>query len=136
MRHPLIAPVLACALLAGCVANDTPVTTRPAPFVDRDRALIQSAIIDDMKDPGAAQLRKLVAYDLSEGQGRVLCGEVNGKNSFGAYVGFQPFFLRIKDGRAVTSYVGAAASDDLSGALATKGCTAAASGQMMVAGAK
>lgn len=42
-----------------------------------------------MKDPDAAQFRnvRLVAYN----GGHVVCGEVNGKNSYGAYVGYTPF---------------------------------------------
>lgn len=139
MRLTLAAPATLAAgfLLAGCMnVNDTPVNARPAPVTAADRGIIQSAIIDDMKDPAAAQTRNLVAYDLSGGQGRAICGELNGKNAFGAYVGFQPFFLRVKDGKLVTEYAGSGDPDDLDRFMAEKGCREAATGQMMVSGAK
>ena len=132
-----LAAIAGCLALTACVnANDTPVNTRPTPVTAQDRGVVQSAIIDGMKDPGAAQLRNLVAYDLSEGQGRAICGAVNGKNAFGGYDGFQPFFLRVKDGKLVTSYSGSGDPDDLDRFLAEKGCRDAATGQMMVSGAK
>ena len=127
-------PLLA---LAGCVnVNDTPVNTRPSPVSAADRGYVQAAVIDGMKDPGSAQLRNLVAYDLSDGQGRAICGEVNGKNAFGGYVGFQPFFLRVKDGKLVSNYAGSGDPNDLDRFMAEKGCGEAATGQMKVAGAK
>lgn len=44
---------------------------------------------NQLKDPLSAQFRKVrvVPY----GNGKVVCGEVNGKNSYGGYVGFKPF---------------------------------------------
>ncbi|NHF73358.1 hypothetical protein [Paracoccus xiamenensis] len=138
MRIFLTAIALAGGIaLAGCVnVNDTPVNTRPTPVTAQDRGVIQSAIIDGLKDPGAAQLRNLVAYDLSDGQGRAICGELNGKNSFGAYVGYRPFFLRVKNGAVVSNYSGGSDPNDLDTFMAQKGCREAATGQMMVAGAK
>ncbi len=131
------AAIAGCLALAACVnANDTPVATRPVPVTAQDRGVIQSAIIDGMKDPGAAQLRNVVAYDLSDGQGRAICGELNGKNSFGAYVGFQPFFLRVKDGKLVSNYTGTGDPNDLDNFMAEKGCREAATGQMKVAGGR
>lgn len=123
----------ACLLLAACVdVNDTPVNTRPAAMTDADRAHIQAAVIDDLKDPGSAQLRRLQVYDLSDGQGRIICGEMNGKNSFGAYVGFQPFYLRVKDGAVVSQYAGSGDADDIRTMRAAEGCRNAATGQMMI----
>lgn len=126
-------PLVMVLLLAGCVdVNDTPVNTRPAAITATDRGHIQAAITDDLKDPSAAQTRKLQAYDLSNGEGRVICGEMNGKNSFGAYVGFQPFYLRVKDGAVVSKYVGSGSPSDVDHMKATQGCQTAASGQMMI----
>ena len=132
-----LAAIAGCLALTACVnANDTPVNTRPTPVTAQDRGVVQSAIIDGMKDPGAAQLRNLVAYDLSGDQGRAICGELNGKNSFGAYVGYQPFFLRVKGGKVVSNYTGSRDPNDPDNFMAEKGCREAATGQMMVAGAK
>jgi hypothetical protein len=48
-----------------------------------------SHVRNQLKDPGSAQFRnvRVVPYK----NGRVVCGEVNGKNSYGGYVGFTPF---------------------------------------------
>ncbi len=43
----------------------------------------------DFKDPASAQYRDQF---ISEVAGTVLCGEVNAKNSYGAYVGFRRFY--------------------------------------------
>lgn len=42
-----------------------------------------------LKDPDSAKIQnvRLVKY----GASKVICGEVNGKNSFGAYTGYKPF---------------------------------------------
>ena len=124
-------PVVALVALAGCEVNDTPVNSRPSMADARDRGHVQSAVIDGMKDPAAAQLRNLRSYDLSNGQGRAICGEVNGKNSFGAYVGFTPFYLRIRDGVVVSRWTG---DDEYGAAFAAESCAQAASGKMMVRG--
>lgn len=52
-------------------------------------------VADDLKDPGSAQFRnvRLVPY----GAARVICGEVNGKNSYGGYVGFVRFAAGVDD---------------------------------------
>jgi len=49
----------------------------------------QTAVADRLKDPGAAQFRNVRVVPYLEG--KVICGEVNGKNSYGAYVGFRQF---------------------------------------------
>ena len=49
-----------------------------------------------MLDPGAAQFRKLRKIKTT-GSAQV-CGEVNGKNSYGAYTGFKPFIYSVRSG--------------------------------------
>ncbi len=44
------------------------------------------AVADLTRDPSAAQFRQV-----RQGYGATVCGEVNAKNAFGAYVGFTPF---------------------------------------------
>ncbi len=47
----------------------------------------------DLKDPSSAQFRDL--YTISRGMGDdIICGEINAKNSYGAYVGFRKFYVR------------------------------------------
>lgn len=42
-----------------------------------------------LKDPEAARFQNLRMVTYAEGN--LVCGEVNGKNSYGAYVGYRPF---------------------------------------------
>lgn len=49
----------------------------------------QEAVANSLKDPGSAQFRNVRLKPYLDGQ--VVCGEVNGKNSYGGYVGFSPF---------------------------------------------
>lgn len=53
-------------------------------------ATAKKNIVADFKDPAGAQFRNL--FISASGSMPVLCGEVNGKNSYGAYVGFRSFF--------------------------------------------
>lgn len=48
----------------------------------------KQAIADKMRDPDSAQFRDVKQCP---SDGEVWQGEVNGKNAFGAYVGFKPF---------------------------------------------
>lgn len=56
----------------------------------------KKAIADSLKDPSSAQFRnvRIVKY----GDGSVVCGEVNGKNSYGGYVGFKTFVAGTSSG--------------------------------------
>ena len=55
----------------------------------------------DLLDPASAQLRKV--YAISRGLGDdTVCGEINAKNSFGAYTGFRAFYVD-SDGAYVIS---------------------------------
>ncbi|UXC18532.1 putative periplasmic lipoprotein [Comamonas squillarum] len=56
---------------------------------DELKASAQEAIARNLKDPAAAQFRNVRVMQFTNG--RVVCGEVNGKNSYGAYVGFKRF---------------------------------------------
>lgn len=46
-------------------------------------------LLGTLKDPSSAQFRNLRMV-IGKG-GAALCGEINGKNSYGGYIGFQPF---------------------------------------------
>ena len=49
----------------------------------------KKAVADRMLDPKTAEFRNLRAY--VDEKNEVLCGEVNGKNLYGAYTGFKYF---------------------------------------------
>lgn len=50
---------------------------------------VQDVVRQSLKDPDSAKFQNVRLRDF-EG-GKVVCGEVNGKNSYGAYAGFTPF---------------------------------------------
>ncbi len=78
-------------LLSGCYSAteaDFQKVSIPAHIEKSARDQVQYAL----KDPSSAQFRNIRGYSFSgPGGGYVVCGEVNGKNSFGGYTGFQPF---------------------------------------------
>ena len=77
--------LLAIGLLAGCsdVAKDT-----------------EAALREQMYDSDAAEFRNVRV--VSKEAGDVVCGEVNGKNRFGGFVGFRPFVsIRGDDGEVI-----------------------------------
>lgn len=51
-------------------------------------------LLSSLRDPSSAQLRNL-RIERGEG-GEALCGEINAKNAYGGYVGFQPFAVTEK----------------------------------------
>lgn len=70
--------------------------------VDRFKA----ALTASFKDPGSAQFRNVVAYGRAKPLYiSYLCGQVNAKNSYGAYIGFKRFFMigketsQVEDGK-------------------------------------
>ena len=52
---------------------------------ESDEAKVKAAVADKLRDPGSAEFR-----DITVGE-TIACGEVNGKNGFGAYSGFSKF---------------------------------------------
>ncbi|UVK45331.1 hypothetical protein BPNPMPFG_000858 [Mesorhizobium sp. AR07] len=52
---------------------------------------IRDAFAERLTDPTSLQLRRLRMAKLSGSDYDVVCGEFNGKNGFGGYVGFQHF---------------------------------------------
>lgn len=58
--------------------------------------ITKKSMADSLKDPEGARFRNLRIKDF-EG-GAVVCGEINGKNSYGAYVGYQRFVASHKSG--------------------------------------
>lgn len=57
-------------------------------------AKAKATISQDLKDPDAAKFRDIGIYKSTTGKGGVsVCGEVNAKNSYGAYVGYKRFVV-------------------------------------------
>lgn len=56
----------------------------------------KATVANQMRDPSSAQFREVREVRQNDGS-LAVCGEVNGKNGFGAYSGFQEFVVH--DGR-------------------------------------
>jgi hypothetical protein len=67
------------------------------PSEDKAIELAKNEIASDMKDPESSKFRDLHFVRAGEKQdGTVdgyVCGEINSKNSYGAYAGYTPFYI-------------------------------------------
>jgi hypothetical protein len=52
----------------------------------------EKLVADQMRDPASAQFREVKVVKQQDGS-EAVCGEVNGKNAFGGYVGFRGFVV-------------------------------------------
>lgn len=59
-----------------------------------DQAAIRKAVAAEMRDPASTQFRELRVVETTAA-GANVCGEFNGKNGYGGYVGFQPFYAEM-----------------------------------------
>lgn len=55
--------------------------------VERDA---EKRVASELRDPSSAQFRNVRVVDQVDGS-QAVCGEVNAKNAYGGYVGFEPF---------------------------------------------
>lgn len=74
------------------------VAVQAAPMSTQQSKAMRNAVTEEFKDPTSAQLRKIELMDgrnaSKPGEG-IYCGEVNAKNSYGAYTGFMPFIAAV-----------------------------------------
>lgn len=87
-----IAAFLAGSVTAGCVHHSpTPdMATTPVVLASQQIAVVETTIRKDLKDPDSAQFSGYQAAVDANGIIAV-CGYVNAKNSYGGYIGRQPF---------------------------------------------
>lgn len=75
-------------ILAGC-----------KPGEEKAISLAQSEVAANLKDPASAQFRNVKVAKMEDADDdrviAVVCGEINGKNGFGAYAGFHPFYVEL-----------------------------------------
>lgn len=73
-------------------------SVKPTTLTARQQAtrlpVYRQAVADTMRDPSSTQFRGLKLYQNAKGED-VLCGSVNGKNAYGGYVGFDPFYAEL-----------------------------------------
>ena len=85
--------VILCMGLSACVTmqpiprNGLPPSTAKTSLISKAKQ--EAAAL--MKDPGSVQLRNVRGYDKDDPNHALICGEINAKNSFGGYTGFQQF---------------------------------------------
>lgn len=106
MRHTLWIAAVGVTL-TGC--QYIPGTTA------HEKKQAQAFIAASLNDPSSAQFRNLDAHTSKGDHGpfRVVCGEVNGKNGFGAYAGFRRFAYSADAGLAAVDPDVAYSGDDL-----------------------
>jgi hypothetical protein len=74
---------------SGSSADTAPVARSQASLDSELRYTVEEAIRSSMKDPGSADFRNVTV--VHKGDTATVCGEVNGKNSFGGYTGYTHF---------------------------------------------
>lgn len=96
------------------VSGALAVKSRPALI-----AQVKRNIANGLKDPDSAKFRDVTLRPFAKGH--VVCGQVNAKNSYGAYVGFVPFVAGVS---AVTITKGSGGvMDDLAETTILVGCS-------------
>ena len=95
--------------LAGCATNPPGADTSEVEIVelsDTQFSTVKSAVRQNMKDPDSAQFGRYVAFRTTDSEGEqtdYVCGYVNGKNSFGGYVGMTPYIALGADGTFISA---------------------------------
>lgn len=81
-------------MVSACMQMTPIVESKPVNLTSKQISDIKSKVTYDFFDPSGAQFRNIRAVDVTLQNGaqeRRVCGEVNGKNRMGGYVGFQMF---------------------------------------------
>lgn len=99
MRRVVLTALVTC--LASC--NSQPVERKEEAKPDPrqlELSRVKAKLTQNLKDPSSAQfrnVRRLSFLDMGDkdpwSYSGHYCGEINGKNSFGAYIGFQKFHM-------------------------------------------
>lgn len=123
---------LAAISVAGCVMNTIEAETTPT----NNRSIIQTAealVAERMRDPEATRFRDEKAAYMTSGGDYIVCGTLNAKNAMGGYVGYKPYYVRIRNG-AIAAFNIPSESDEYNIVLNTvnQTCLDAAAGKVMV----
>lgn len=127
----LIAISVTCLVaVAACTpAPDITLTTKATATTSQDQAALASGLASRMKDPSSVQYRGIRSF-VTSGNQRIICGEYNAKNSFGAYTGFEPFLVRTYEDQPVSTL--AADNNTYMATVIGEMCKGAAVGKMKV----
>lgn len=103
MKKNLIFAGLLSFLVTGCATNGSPIgsgsSSQGAPStnvrIEIEESQVEeaeAAVRDALKDPESAMFRDLHGISVAEdGPVMAVCGEVNAKNSYGGYIGYNRF---------------------------------------------
>lgn len=81
-----------------------PATAAPPPKLDEK--LLRAAFEKTLKDSESARFRNIQYQETEVPGGWTMCGEFNAKNSYGGYVGFQPFLgMAVKEDKKPLHYI-------------------------------
>ena len=108
-------------LLTGCASAPTQQQVATADYgmpmsQDECMSIAEQSIASQLKDPSSAQfrnqqpchtgwVRSVPILGMKAAFGYVQKGDVNGKNSYGGYVGFRPYLVLMKNGAVVRSCI-------------------------------
>lgn len=115
------ATIVTAAVLGGCASAPTQLQIAAADYgrpmsQSECLGLAEQAVANQLKDPGSAEFRNEIPCHTGYSNnvpllgrsaqfGYIQDGEVNGKNSFGGYVGFRPYHVLMRNGAVVVSCI-------------------------------
>lgn len=115
----LVAAGALVILLSSCqqsvidnATNDIPPSVASYDLTNADIKAVEKGVRVSLKDPNSAQFGNMMAMKRSDGMIAV-CGYVNGKNSFGGYVGMTPFMGLLDHSPAPSFGVAGMGGDDI-----------------------
>lgn len=116
-----IAITLGALIIAGCASAPTKQQLADADYgapmsPSECKALAERVTANQLKDPSSAQfsnespcfagwMSSVPILGIKAAFGYLQKGEVNGKNSFGGYVGFRPYMVLMRNGEVVRSCI-------------------------------
>lgn len=125
---------MAALIISGCGVDVNTIEAQTTPSNDRvaiNRA--EALVAQRMRDPEATRfLDEKKAFTTSNGD-YIVCGTVNAKNAMGGYVGYKPYYVRIRNG-SVASLILPSESDQTGIDLKTviQACSDADTGKILV----
>ena len=122
--------------LMGCVTPVNPNTVEGTTTPIVSTSVVKEAqrlVSDRMRDPEATRFKpEYQAYKTNVGD-TIVCGTVNGKNAMGGYVGYKPFYVRIRNG-SIQAFLSIPENDEYNFHQkdVLNACSEAASGKILV----
>lgn len=91
--------IIIASLLGGCVTAQQPPSFITRILTKNEKSALQAQLSQSLNDPGAAQF-KWLPVDTAKSDTPMeapigYCGLVNGKNLYGGYVGYRPFYAEL-----------------------------------------